>query len=342
MTIRAIAFSVLTATLGLGAGCSPLRVSFDIGFAPAPGLVEREVMKDRAAGRSAPKVAMIPVSGFIADVRTPGLLGAGPNPVDEFVRRLQIAENDPNVRAVILRINSPGGTVTGSDIMYREARAFAERTGKPIVASMGEITTSGGYYLALATDRLIAEPTTVTGSVGVIMQTMNFSGGLAKLGITARAVKSGPNKDMANPFEPMDEDHYEILQGMIDDYYDRFRGLVVERRPGLSDAEVGAATDGRVFTGVQALDIGLIDQTGGVRDAFDEAKSLAQLTTARLVAYVEPGFDPASPYAVQSGDSIGAEANANSGTQINLMQINLAQELSTMGAGASFYYLWRP
>lgn len=342
MRFRLLCLGFALSGVTLLSGCSPLRVSFDIGFAPAPGLVERDVLKDPSAGRSAPKVAMIPVTGFIADVRTPGLLGAGPNPVDELVRRLQIAENDPNVRAVILRINSPGGTVTGSDIMYREARAFAERTGKPIVASMGEITTSGGYYLALAADHLVAEPTTVTGSVGVIMQTMNFSGGLAKLGIEARAVKSGPNKDIGNPFEPMDEDHFDILQGMIDDYYARFRGLVVERRTTLSDADVETATDGRVFTGMQALEIGLVDQTGGVREAFDEAKSLAQLTTARLIAYVEPGFDPASPYGVRAGDAITTETEANSRTQINLMQINLANDLSAMGAGASFYYLWRP
>ncbi len=326
----------------LSSACSPLRVSFDVGFAPAPGLNERVVMKDPGAGRNAPKVAMIPVTGFIADVRTPGLLGSGPNPVDEFVRRLQLIENDPNVRAVVLRINSPGGTVTGSDIMYREARAFMDRTGKPVVTSMGEIATSGGYYLAIAADYLIAEPTSVTGSIGVIMQTMNFSAGLAKLGIEARAVKSGPNKDMANPFEPMVDSQYAILQGMIDDYYARFKGLVLERRPNLPADNVTKATDGRVFTGTQAVEIGLIDQTGGVRDAFQKAKSLAALTTAQLVAYVGQDVDPASPYGVQTDGVSGAEASAANQTQINLMQVNVPRDFAALNGSASFYYLWRP
>lgn len=342
MTIRSLIAIFLLAGVGALGGCSPLRVSFDIGFAPAPGLSEREVLKDGGAARNAPKVALIPVNGFLADARSPGLLGAGPNPVDELVQRLELAEKDPNVRAVVLRINSPGGTVTGSDIMYREARAFAERTGKPIVASMGEIATSGGYYLALAADHIIAEPTTVTGSVGVIMQTFNVSAGLAKLGIQARAVKSGPNKDLANPLAPMEDDHYDILQGMIDDYYDRFRGLVVERRSALSDADVEMATDGRVFTGAQALEIGLVDQTGGVREAFDEAKSLAKLTAARLIAYVGPDASPVSPYGVRADQSLKPASATGAHTQINLVQLNLARDLGAIDAGAAFHYLWRP
>lgn len=323
--------------VAIGSACSPLRVSFNVGFAPAPGLVERTVLTD--GGRSAPKIAMIPVTGLLADARSPGFLGAGFNPVDDLVQRLQAAERDPDVRAVILRINSPGGTVTGADVMYRETRAFSERTGKPIIASMGEIATSGGYYLALAADSIIAEPTSVTGSIGVILQTVNISGGLAKLGVQARAVTSGPNKDMANPFEPIEEPHFDLLQGMVDSYYERFRELVVERRPSLNDQDAQWAMDGRVFTGEQAAEIGLIDDTGGVREAFDAAKSLANLSSARLIAYTGPDRDASTPYGVRA--PVDSLENI-SGAQFNLMQMNLPQDLSLLMGSGGFYYLWRP
>ncbi len=324
----------------IASGCSPLRVSFDVGFAPPPGLAEREVMKDAGAGRNAPKIVMIPVSGFIADARAPGFLGAGSNPVDELVRRLEIAENDPNVKAIILRVNTPGGTVTGSDIMYRELRAYADRTSAPIIATMGEIATSGGYYVSLSADRIIAEPTTVTGSIGVIMQTMNFSGGLAKLGIEARAVKSGPNKDMANPFEPIEEEQYDILQGMIDDFYVRFRGLVEERRPEIDATDMNMATDGRVFTGDAALAIGLVDELGGIRSAFDAAKELSGLSVARLVAYTPPDIDPASPYGV-TGETPRV-SNESRDTQINVVQLNLPASISALTNQPAFLYVWQP
>lgn len=334
-----ILWTLIVSSLALTAGgCSPLRVSFDIGFAPAPGLVERTILAD-GAGRSAPKVAMIPVTGLLADARSPGFLGAGSNPVDEFVKRLQAAENDPNVRAVILRINSPGGTVTGADIMYRELRGFAERSGKPVIASMGEIATSGGYYLALGADSIMAEATSVTGSIGVILQTVNISGGLAKIGVQARAVTSGPNKDMGNPLEPMQESHYDLLQSMVDTYSARFHDLVRERRPDLSDEDARWATDGRVVTGAEAAEIGLIDATGGVREAFALAKEMANLNSARLIAYTGPNRDASTPYGVRAPIETTAPGD---GIEFNFMQLNLPSDLNLLLGSAGFYYLWRP
>lgn len=321
--------------MALGAGgCLPDRVTIDL----SPGsekLQQTTVMADDGAGDNSAKVAMIDVRGLILDAPTIGLVGAGPNPVDELAARLDEAAKDPTVRAVVLRINSPGGAVTSSDTCYREIRRFSERTGKPVVASLADIAASGGYYIALGADHIVAQPTTVTGSIGVIFQTFNFSEGMERWGIHGRAVVSGPNKAMASPFEEAKEAHYAILQGIVDDFYGRFRGLVAERRPMVSGDDLDTYTDGRVVTGVAAAEIGLADETGDLRDAFEAAKRLAKIPSARLVKFHSDGRAPRSPYA--SGALFEPSA---SGSTINLMQVNLAAGLSSSGAG--FYYLWVP
>jgi len=284
------------------------------------------------------KVAMIEVQGLIADARVPGLLSAGENPVDEVVARLRRAEKDERVGAVLLRINSPGGTVTGSDVLYRELRGFRERSGKPIVVSMSEIATSGGYYAALAADRIVANPTTITGSIGVIIPTYNFSGGMNRLGIVARSIKSGENKDLANPLEPMREGQYAVLQTMVDEMYARFKTLVAARRPMVKPEDFDAATDGRVYSGEHAIQIGLVDELGGIPEAFTAAKTLAGLGRAKLIQYTPEGSPlPRTAYARNS------QSTEASGTSVNLLQLNMAGGISTMQYGTSgVYYLWIP
>lgn len=297
-------------------------------------------------GTPTAKVAMIDVRGLIADVSTPTLLGDGPNPVDEVVMRLMAAEQDSSVKAVVLRINSPGGTVTASDILYREVESFRSRTKKPVVVSMGEIAASGGYYLSLAGDRILAEPTTLTGSIGVIIPSFNFSEGLNRIGIKSRSIKSGANKDLANPFEPIREPQYAVLQQVVDEFYAKFKGLVVQRRPGLKAENLADATDGRIITGARAAELGLVDELGGVRDAFTIAKELAGIKAGTLVKF---SFGPAegtrSPYAAaRSGDQRPVLMNGAGGTELNLVQVRLdAAGPSGASAGsAGVYYLWAP
>lgn len=323
----------------LAAGCVPQRFVIDLS-AGSPKLKESTVLADDGATRSTPKVALIHVSGFILDANEPQLLGNGPNPVDELVFRLTRAEKDKSVKAVVLRINSPGGTVTGSGIMAREVRRFAEKTGKPVVASMGEVAASGGYYLAVSADHIFAEPTTVTASIGVLMQTMNFTGTLKMIGASARAITSGPNKDMGNPFGPEREEQFRLMQGMIDEYYARFRGWVIERRPRFDAAASAWALDGRVITGADAQKIGLVDEVGGVREAFEEAKKLAKLPSARLVTYHAETQAAHTPYA-SAVVPPASSATAGPG-QINLLQINAPGMMAGLGASGGFYYLWVP
>ncbi|MBY0113568.1 MAG: signal peptide peptidase SppA [Phycisphaerales bacterium] len=326
---------LLAATL---TACTPLTVSFTL-FAKDKKLVESVVDEDSNASW---KVCVIDVQGLIVDAPLPGLLGPGANPVDEVVARLDRARTDASIRAVVLRINSPGGSVTGSDVLYREIRRFRELSNKPVVVSMAEVAASGGYYIALAADRILANPTTITGSIGVIVPTINFSDGLSRIGIVARSVKSGPNKDIANSLEPMKDSHYRVLQGLVDEYYAAFRQHVKDRRPNLDLARFDESTDGRIMSGREALARGLVDQLGGIREAFDAAKELAGIQAAKMVKFrLEGAAVPRTAYADASVDLPTTPAASNPGTEVNLLRIDASGFFPHAGpAPSSFYYLW--
>jgi protease-4 len=294
------------------------------------------VLTDKDPGQA--RIALIDVRGLLIDARKPSLLGEGSNPVDRFIQHLALAEADNDVKAVVVRINSPGGTVTSSDIMHRELRRFMERSKKPVVVSLGEIAASGGYYLAIASDHIIAEPTTVTGSIGVIMPTFNFSEGLNKIGIRSKSVKSAANKDMANPFEPIRDGQYEVLQGLVDEFFARFKALVLERRT-IDPANVATVTDGRVFTGQQALKLGLVDELGGVREAFHTAKKLASLDRAAMVKYSGTGNPARTAYSLSE-----TPAAAQSQGPGMTLRMDMGGPLADVAPSetSGLYYLWMP
>lgn len=287
------ALSITLLCVALLSACGPVTLSATLGERDQR-LVETSVINEDHASA---KVALIEVRGLIVDAATPGVLAQGGNPVDDLVAALDKAAGDGRVRAVVLRIDSPGGSVTASDVMYREVRRFIDRTGKPVIASLSTVAASGGYYLALAADQIVAEPTGITASIGVIFPTFNVSQAMDRFGIASRAVVSRPNKDLASPFEPMEDEHYRILQSLVDESYARFRALVVERRPTLVRERLDEATDGRILSGTQALEMGLVDSTGGLREAFEAAKAAANLQHARLIRYHPPGERPRTPYA---------------------------------------------
>ncbi len=277
------------------------------------------------------KIALIDLTGMIADARRSELVSDGENPIDQFVEALQQAKHDRNIKAVIIRLNSPGGTVTASDIVYREIIHFREQTDKPVVMLMGDVAASGAFYVACAGDHIIAHPTTITGSIGVIIQTFNFSQGMNRIGIRADAITSGPNKSMGSPFEPMSPEHRALLQGLVDEFYERFHNLVVDSRSGLQSENLDWVTDGRVITGLRAAEIGLVDQIGDLHDAFDLAKQRAQVQSAKLIKYHRPLNYVGSPY---------AHTPVSNGSQINLLQLNLDSVPTLNQVG--FYYLWDP
>jgi len=197
---------------------------------------------------------------YVARLSVTGLIVDDPKR-DELIAELK---DDGRVRGLILRLDSPGGTVVGGEALYRSLRRFAEE--KPVVAVMGTLATSAAYMAALAADRVVAREGTVTGSIGVIVQTVEVSRLLEDIGISAEAITSGPLKDATSPFEPLDEGARASTQALVDDVYAMFVDLLAERR-GFAPDEARALADGRVFTGRQALAAGLIDTLGGEGEA---------------------------------------------------------------------------
>jgi len=316
------------------AGCGGFRFVIDV--VPAVDtLRETTVLEDRSAGWGADKVAMIDVTGVLSNGDA-GLnpLSSGENPVGRLAESLRKAAEDRRVRAVVLHVNSPGGTVTASDLMYRELKHFKAQTGKPIVVLMSDLAASGGYYISMAGDELIANPTTVTGSIGVIMQTFNVSEGMKRIGIQAEAITSGPNKAVGSPWAPMSTEHRALLQGIVNEMYATFRGVVVANRPDLDGPGLEEITDGRVITGAAAFDLGVVDALGDYRDAFAAAKRRAGITTAKLVKYHRPTKYVGSAYAQGPGGGAAPAA------QVNLLQLNV--ENAGAADASPFLYLWDP
>jgi protease-4 len=199
---------------------------------------------------------------------------------------LKRAEADSSIKAIILDINSPGGSVTASDNIHRELKRFkAKRPEVIIVSYLGEVAASGGYYVAMPGHRIVVHPTSITGSIGVIASMLNMEGLFQKIGLRPEVIKSGDKKDILSGTRPMTKEERDIMQDMIDEMYQRFVGIVSEGRPNLNRAEILRLADGRIYTGEQAVKNGLADESGDREDAFDAAKKLAKIDGARLIQY---------------------------------------------------------
>lgn len=215
-------------------------------------------LKDRFAGK---RVGLIEIRGVISDSQP-------------FIRQLDELCENRDVTAIVVRVESPGGGVAPSQEIYN---ALCEtRATKPVVVSMGAVAASGGYYIACGADSILASPGTLTGSIGVILELPNLNEVLRKVGIRFEVVKSGEHKDIGSPFRDLSEEERRILQDMVDDVYDQFVDVVSAER-GLSRDSVTAFADGRIFSGRQALALGLIDRTGGLEEALDVAGRMSGL-----------------------------------------------------------------
>jgi protease-4 len=209
-----------------------------------------------------PRVAVVELEGIILDS-------------EEMVRELKEHLENPAVRAVVIRVNSPGGVVGPTQEIYTAIRRF-RAAGKPVVASLGSVAASGGYYVAAAADRVYANPGTLTGSIGVVMQLASLEGLLKKVGVDYVVVKSGQYKDIGNFARPMTPNERRILQTLLDDVHSQFVAAVVEGRK-LPRTEVLGFADGRIVSGQQAKSLGMVDALGGLEDAIAEAAKLAGL-----------------------------------------------------------------
>lgn len=222
-----------------------------------------------------PHVARLDVVGIIVDDR-------------ERLDAIEELVDDDNAKALIVRIDSPGGTTTGGESLYYALRRVAEE--KPVVAVIGTLGASGGYMAALAADHIVARETSITGSIGVILQTAEISGLLEKLGVTTEAIKSGPLKATPSPFEPLSDESRAATQAVVDDTHSWFVALVAERRE-LEQATAEGLSDGRIYTGRQALEKNLIDALGGEREARKWLAETREVSKRLPVVEVKYGED---------------------------------------------------
>jgi protease-4 len=288
-----------------------------------------ETTVEAGQGWAPPKVVIIELEGMLANARTGGLLQAQENKLSLFTQQMDKAAADPAVKAVVLRINSPGGTVTCSDTMYQMVKKFRETTKKPVIADTQEVTASGAYYVACGCDKIVAHPTSVVGSIGVIFQTFEVSDAMAKLGITSNAIASGPFKEMGSPFKKLEPEERALMQQMVDEYYARFVAVVTTNRH-VDPSKLKEATDGRVFSGQKAAEIGLVDRVGLLDDAIALAKEMGNSPSAAVVMYKRPYGYSGSIY---SSDSIQPPRS-----DVMKLEIPAADDLVPTG----FYYLWQP
>jgi len=275
------------------------------------------------------KVLMIDIDGMISAALETGIFSREKSLVARVFERLERAAADPRVKAVILRLDTPGGEVTASDIVYHEVLRFKERTGLPVIGLMMSVAASGGYYIASACDFIVAHPSTLTGSIGVISIFPSVESLMAKVGVKVAVIKSGPVKDSGSPFRDMTDEEKAIFQGIIDEYYEGFLAVVIRGRQGkIRAAELRTIADGRVYTAPQALKLGLIDAVGYFDDAFAKARDLASLKSARLVSYTYFPKTKTNIYAGRLGSGLPLEGQV------------VESVLNALKTG--FYYLWLP
>lgn len=310
-------------------GCGPMTLV--VGNTTNQKLKAKVVQRD--AGKIQGRIAVIDITGTITNYATPGLLKQGENPVSLIYEKLQAVKADRRVKALILRINSPGGTVTASDDVYRQIMRFKKETGMPVIALFMDLAASGGYYVACSADYIVTYPTTITASIGVIMQTLSVKPALQRWGIEPKAITSGPNKAVGSPLEKLTDEHEKILQQLVDEFYGRFVNTVKTSRPNIKPADLPWLTDGRIVSGQTAVEVGLADQLGDLQTAFDVAKKRAKIKRAEFIQFHRPLNYVGSPYAT-------SPANIPQ-TQVNIASLNMGNSSSgALPGGAGFYYFW--
>ena len=274
------------------AGCTMVQVNLG---------PRREPLEETTlTGKGADKVVLLEISGILLeeDLEKGGLPWSGrAGLLDRLAEELALAEEDDSIKAVLVKIDSPGGSVSASDMIYHQLKSHRDKTGRPMVVCLMGLAASGGYYSALAGDRILAIPTATVGSIGVISLKLDLAGLMERYGVRAETVKSGEHKDMWSLFRPATQAEQALMQSLVDDFFERFKSLVRERRPNITAGQLETVADGRIMSAAKALELGLVDGLAYPEEAFEEAKKLAGLEKARLVAYHRPGAHRSNIYA---------------------------------------------
>ncbi|BDA78071.1 serine protease [Leptospira kobayashii] len=320
---------------------SVLTIVFSLTFLQAcilalPSLTgaKADFEEKQISGSDKDKILIIPVEGVISDEsRESSLFGSGTESMVARIKEsLKFAEKDPNIQGVILKINSPGGTVTASDIIYQEIQKFKAKKGIPVFSAFMDTAASGAYYIAMSTDSIGAHPTTVTGSIGVIMQGINVKEGLDKIGVKDQSITSGSNKAMGSPLIEQSPEQKKILQSIVDGLYDRFFQIVKRGRPNVSEARLREICDGRIFTAEQAKKEGLVDFIG----YFDDI----QIQLMKHPRY--GGHRDGNPRLIiyQRGRGKVENIYQTMDSSEKQFQFGLVEKLFKQNSNARFFYLW--
>lgn len=304
------------------AGCSP-HIHLDF---LGQERMEEVVLQD---SRSNNKILVLDITGIIQSTVDSSLLNREGDLLSRTYYRLLKAADDPQIKGIILRLDTPGGEVTASDIVYNEILKFRKKTKIPVLALAMGTAASGGYYIASACDYFMVHPSTITGSIGVISMFPNVRELMDKLGIELTVIKSGTMKDAGSAFREMTEDDKEIFQGVIDELYGKFLDVIYNaRKEKLSRTELERLADGRIYTAGQALEAKLVDGIGYIDEALERVKSLASIQEAKVITYTYYPKTKTNFYA-----SILKQPTLFDWSE-------LKQILPTLKSG--FYYLWLP
>ena len=297
----------------------------DLGSLGSAGELEESVV----FGTTGPKIALIEVTGVITDEEQPGRIALAQRPsiVVETKNALDRAANDPDVAGILLRINTPGGSVSASDTLHHEIEVWKTEQKRPVVAYLNGLATSGGYYVAMASDRVVSHPTAVTGSIGVVMPGLSIEGLMEKYGVVDQTLTSGPYKDAGSLLRDMTPQERTQLSSVIADLFARFQDVVAKGRPGLSREKVASLSDGRVYSAQQALDAGLVDQLGYLEDALAEVEKAANIAESRVIIYHRANQTRENIYSRLPNIAVQV-------TDVNLLPIGRSE------LEPGFYYLW--
>lgn len=282
------------------------------------------------------KILLLDVSGILTKTYSSlPYSDSKKDPVSDLKEALTKAKDDDLINAVILRIDSPGGSAAWCDVLYREIKKFKEESQKPVVAAIMSVGASGGYYIALPADKIYVSPGGITGSIGVVALFLNIKSLADKIGVQTEVIKSGEHKDMGSLWRSLSDEEKKIIQKLIDEFHNNFINVIVENRRGVSRERLKQLADGRIFSATQALELGLIDGVAHLDEVIEEAKKLAKISDARVVTYHRR-----NEYINNIYSQIRPQIPQNKTPEVNLININLGTILPQLEPG--FYYLWLP
>ena len=317
LTLRILFFIVIVL---FGCSCAVIRMGSQIESL-------EEVVVEEGSGNG--KMLLIDIDGPISNRPKKTLVGfpSETGMVDRIREILKKAENDKKIKGILLRINSPGGTVTSSDIIYHEIKSFKERYNVKVYVSVVDVAASGGYYIAMAGDSIMAHPTSLVGSIGVLALKINLEGLMGKVGVEWEVVKSSEKKDFMSPFRPLTKEERTLFQETIDSYYNRFVDVVVLNRSRLDARAVKILADGRVYNARQALEKYLVDSIGYLEDIVKLAKKELNQPGLKVVTYGRPREYKSNYY-----------SSMGSVPKINLINLDMGFDWNQISP--QFLFLW--